>query len=1061
MEPAAPAPDASDASDDWAQLLQLLDAALDLPPAQRNDWLDTLRPPLQRHRTALQRMIRRIELGSDPGGRTDDRYPRFLNTLPKMLDDAHPPFAPGDTSDGPPQTVGDYRLLRELGHGGMGSVWLAERIDGVPKRTVALKLPHAGPATPALVERFARERDILASLEHPHIARLYDAGVTAGGQPYLAMEVVDGQPINAYCDEHALGLAKRIVLMMQVLQAVQHAHAHLVVHRDLKPGNILVTGEGQVRLLDFGIAKLIADGAAQETALTRLGGRAMTLDYASPEQIEGRPITTSSDVYSLGVLLYELLTGARPYRLAGGSSAALQAAILDAEPPRLSVAATDEAQARLRGAGARGLARALRGDLDTIVLKALKKRPEERYATAEAMREDLQRHLDGEPVLARPDSAAYRLRKFVARQRVVVTASAVVVLALLSATAVSVRQARVAQQQTRTAEAVQSFLEDIFKANSAAQPDPTRARQTTARELLDLGAGQIDRALSDAPEAQLQVLKMLTDLYDDLDLQSQVIELAGKRVRLAREVHGPRDLTLADALIELAFVQNNAGDTDAANAAEAEAARILDANPHAPTRLRARLETAMAAGESHSSEEAAAQRRHIEHAVALLSGGPPTLDLLSALQVKSNVMDRQGDAAASIAALSQAIAATEAMGGQARAGLPDLYRSLGQAQAQQGAGAEAEASYRKALQVAQANVGESTPEILNASNDLGSLLRDSGRLRESLDVFDAAQKLALELVAKGNLTPVMPMTFRRQGTALTQFGRIEQGRESLRQAETLSNRLKVSDYHRWGLLEREAENAIERGDFDTARTQLAESQAIQQRLGDDHVPAADSGVTLRTREALASGRPDTSAQALKDFQLADDAKPDSRLRLLKDELSAEVQLAAGDAAGAAALASSVRDRVRASPQQPTLRELQADADEVLGQAQRKAGHAADALAPLKEAVALRAALYDPLASPRLADAQVALASCLLDLGDRAPAQALFDQASAIHAVHPQLGDQYRRPLRELQARLAYKAVSGAPHASRRCSASIARALRQMRCTVRSVTPSSVAISRSS
>ncbi len=1006
-------------TDDWKQLSELLDQALALPPAQRDGWLDTLAPSLQRHRAALERMIRRYEQGSDPGVGASDPTPGFLNTLPKLLDEAHRLPGSSDTNNGAPQTVGDYRLLRELGHGGMGSVWLAERIDGVPKRTVALKLPHAGPATPALAERFARERDILASLEHPHIARLYDAGVTADGQPYLAMEAVDGQPINAYCDERSLDVNQRIALMMQVLQAVQHAHAHLVVHRDLKPGNILVTGDGQVRLLDFGIAKLIADGAAQETALTQAGGRAMTLDYASPEQIEGRPITTASDVYSLGVLLYELLTGVRPYQLAGDSPVALQAAILDTEPARPSTAVTDESHARLRGAGASGLARSLRGDLDTIVLKALKKRPEDRYATAEAMREDLQRHLDGEPVLARPDSAAYRLRKFVARHRVVVAASGVVALALLSATGVSLRQARVAQQQTRTAEAVQSFLEDIFKANSAAQPDPTRARQTTARELLDLGAGQIDRALSDAPEAKLQVLKMLTDLYDDLDLQSQVIELASKRVRLAREVHGPRDLTLADALIELAFVQNNAGDTDAANAAETEAAHVLDANPDAPMRLRARLDTAMAAGDSHSSEEAAAQRLHIEHAVALLSEGPPTLDLLSALQVKSNVMDRQGDAAASMAAVSQAITATEAMGGRARAGLPDLYRSLAAAQARQGAGTEAEASYRKALQVAQANVGEATPEILNASNDLGAFLRDSGRLRDSLEVFDNAQKLALELVAKGNLTPVVPMTFRRQGVALTQFGRIEAGRESLRQAETLSNRLKVSDYQRWGLLEREAENAIEFGDFDSARTKLAESQAIQQRLGDDHVPAANSGVTLRTHEALASGRPDAAAQALKDFQLADDAKPDSRPRLLKDELAAEVQLASGDAAGAAALAASVRDRVQASTRQATLRELQADADAVLGLAQRKAGHAAEALAPLKEAVALRASLYDPAASPRLADAQVALALCLLDAGDRAQAQTLADQASAIHAAHPQLGDQYRRPLRELRARLAH------------------------------------------
>jgi serine/threonine-protein kinase len=265
--------------------------------------------------------------------------------------------------------------VRELGVGGMGAVWLAQRADGLFERPVALKLPHAGPFARVFARHFARERSILAALDHPHIARLYDAGVSANGQPFVALEYVEGVPLTEYCNEHRLGIAARVRLFIDVLQAVQYAHGQLVVHRDLKPANILVTADGGVKLLDFGIAKLVADSASDQTSLTQIGGLALTPDYASPEQITGSPIGVASDICSLGVVLYELLVGRRPYTLQRQSRGALEEAIVAVDVARPSEAAVEETVAQQRASDPARLQRQLKSELDTILLAALAKAP--------------------------------------------------------------------------------------------------------------------------------------------------------------------------------------------------------------------------------------------------------------------------------------------------------------------------------------------------------------------------------------------------------------------------------------------------------------------------------------------------------------------------------------------------------------------------------------------------------------------------------------------------------------------------------------------------------------
>ena len=449
----------------------------------------------------------RLLLKPRHGIETDD----FLGHLPRFDIDAAQGPADGL---GPGSQVGAYRLISEIGRGGMGTVWLAERSDGLMKRRVALKLPRVVWGD-AFAERLGREREILATLEHQHIARLYDAGVDAQGRPFLAMEYVQGQSIDAYCREHSAGVRERIALLVQVMAAVSHAHARLVVHRDLKPGNILVTEDAQVKLLDFGIAKLLEGDRTRETALTELAGRALTLDYASPEQIRGEPLGTASDIYSMAVVAYELLAGMRPYRLKRVSAAELEEAIASAEPPLASASASDPR-----------VARQLRGDLDSILNKALKKAPAERYLTMDAFAQDLQRHVQGEPVDARPDGWRYRASKFVRRYRLQVAAGMVVTVALVAGTSVALWQAREAglsatqakaeaaraQVEAATAKAVQGFIESVFDANSSDQADPVAARATTARELLDRGAERIDRELVSAPEAQLRLYKLLAQM---------------------------------------------------------------------------------------------------------------------------------------------------------------------------------------------------------------------------------------------------------------------------------------------------------------------------------------------------------------------------------------------------------------------------------------------------------------------------------------------------------------------------------------------------------------------
>jgi len=535
----------------WPTLSKLLDQWLDLAPESRVGWIERLGPEYQEVLPALRALLE-----AHPGD-------TFLSTLP-ALSAAGESDSGGFTAD---MRVGPYRLIRELGHGGMGVVWLAERADGAFQRLVALKLP-LGSFQARAFGNFARERDLLARLTHPHIARFYDAGVDQG-QPYIALEYVEGDAITAHCDGRTLAIRQRLLLFLDVLRAVQYAHANLVVHRDLKPSNVLVTSDGEVRLLDFGIAKPLTEGEAQETELTRIGGRALTPNYASPEQITGDPVTTASDVYSLGVVLYELLTGERPYRLKRDTRGSLEEAILSADPVRPSQAADDPDKARARASTPKRLARVLDGDLDTILLKALQKQPSGRYATPDAFAQDLERYLQGQPVLAQPESVWYRARKFVLRNKLGVASAASVVLALGAGFGIALWQTHVARTeqqradtQAATAKAVTEFLQNDVLAQAspnttgpASAPDP----ELRVRTALDRASARIGARFEKQPLVEAAIRQTIGEAYLDLGIYAEAQRHFERVLALRRRALGEKDPATLEALNDLGDVYSEEG----------------------------------------------------------------------------------------------------------------------------------------------------------------------------------------------------------------------------------------------------------------------------------------------------------------------------------------------------------------------------------------------------------------------------------------------------------------------------------------------------------------------
>jgi len=549
----------------WTQIESILDRLLDLPEEERLKQLEKVCSGDLNLMKQVEDVLSAMKQAGD-----------FLETpltldSEDMLDSISPPAPERGLKPG--TKVGVYEIVRQIGRGGMGSVYLAERADKQFKKVVAIKVVRQGMDTEDILKRFHNERQILASLNHPNIAKLLDGGVTPDGYPYFVMEYISGIPLDVYCDRNKLTILERLQLFRVVCEAIHHAHQNLVVHRDLKPSNILITGEGQVKLLDFGVAKVLNPEISALNAIhTRSDTRILTPEYASPEQVRGEQITTASDVYSLGVVLYELLTGHRPYRLAGVIQKEIERVILEEEPTRPSTVITQVEQtkredgttesvspeqiSKARNTNTDRLRRRLRGDLDNIILMAMRKEPKRRYSSAENLSEDIQRHLQEQPVVARKDTPGYRLQKFVKRHTVGVAAAFLVIVSMVTGLYISIWQAQIAAEERNTAEQISEFMVNIFEVSD---PSETRGDLLTAHEILDQGAERLDEELADQPEIKAKMLDVIGRVYRSLGSYQRAQPLLLEALSIRREHNGDEHEEVASSLNNLATLYQDMG----------------------------------------------------------------------------------------------------------------------------------------------------------------------------------------------------------------------------------------------------------------------------------------------------------------------------------------------------------------------------------------------------------------------------------------------------------------------------------------------------------------------
>lgn len=703
----------------WARLAPLLDDLLDLPVDRRAEHLNRIERDQPQIGASLRKLL--AHEATDPD---------FLS-IPVPQVAANTPQAGA--------RVGPYRLSHLLGEGGMGQVWLAERADGLFERKVALKLLHPGLAGAGLRLRFDRERQILASLEHEHIARLLDAGVGVDGQPYLALEYVEGQSIAAYAGQRRLSVVQRLQLFLQVCSAVSHAHASLVVHRDLKPSNILVTPGGQVRLLDFGIAKLLdAPGRDTRSDGTRTGARAFTLHYAAPEQIRGDAVTTAADVYSLGVVLYELLAGSKPYRIVRDSNAEWEEAILAQEPIKPSIAARERGDLVTRAE--RRLVRVLAGDIDNIVLKALQKRPEERYQSVETLAADIRSYLEGRPVAAHGRTFGYRLRKFAHRNAWSIAAVALIIAVLSAGLYVMWLQQRQARAEAQRAQAMHDFVIGLFE---QAQRESGPRQMVDIRKLLDAGARRTRAEFAQQPVMRVELLALIARIRLRLgdyaaamavldqqkgalmtappSVQIESLQLRGDALRLLGRPAKCRDL-LARHEDQL----DERGDAAKRDAADYESTL-------------GRCERAL--------QNRDVARQHFRRALVLReatvdTGGEPAESLVDLASLEADAGNNQVALKGMLDALARLRARHNDQGPLAASiwlNLGTLYREIGNE-------ADAQGAYATSQRLALALYGSGHPASIDAERGLAAIFVDQGKLDAAEALFRQAQAQLVTLL---------------------------------------------------------------------------------------------------------------------------------------------------------------------------------------------------------------------------------------------------------------------------------------------------------------------------
>ncbi|MFL6262201.1 MAG: tetratricopeptide repeat protein [Thermoanaerobaculia bacterium] len=840
------------AADRWRRVEAIFEEVVLLPTAEREERLAELcggDEELRREVTSL--------LAADAGA--DD----FLETPPVPADALAPPSAVG-------QRLGPYLVERKLGEGGMGVVYLAARADGELRQQVAIKVFGYGAERSDLLQRFRAERQILASLDHPNIARFLDGGTTPEGLPYLVMEYVDGLPIDRYCNQNGQDVEARVDLFRQVCAAVQTAHQSLVVHRDIKPSNILVTADGVPHLLDFGIAKLLSGTPLPSAPETTLAGRRlMTPQYASPEQVEGKPITTASDVYSLGVLLYLLLTGRLPYRIdADSRMGEVEQAVLEQQPERPSTAISHTAPtAPADAVQSRRLARRLAGDLDNIVLMALRKEPQRRYASVELLSEDLRRYREGMPVRARPATLGYRTGKFVRRHRLGVGLAAGVFLLVLGlAVAMTVQAARLARQRDEIrrerdkAVAVAGLLEKLF---AVSDPGEARGQSVTAREILDQGAARIRTELQGQPEVQAALAGTIGKAYRGLGLNDRALPLLQQSLELRTRLFGPEHPQVAESLEALGTLTAARGDYDGGEALHRQALKmrrkLLGPGDPAVAESMNSLATDLFSKARYDEAEPlfrgalAINRRHFGNDHEEVATNLANLGLLEKQRrhfPEAEALDRQ------------ALAILRHVYGPAHPMIATGLNNLAVVQTESGNLTGAEASYRQALAAAHRVYGEEHPEIALELNNLAALLAQKGDNAGAEALL--RQSLAIRRKMLGPEHEQVAMGLNNLARAIQDQGRLAEARPLFEESLRISRKALGEEHPRTATtLANLATLRAAQGDYAGAEPLARQALAIRRKaLGEKHPDFGMSLVTLGSMR-LARGAPEEAEPLLR------------------------------------------------------------------------------------------------------------------------------------------------------------------------------------------------------
>ncbi|MCW8823251.1 MAG: serine/threonine-protein kinase [Ignavibacteriaceae bacterium] len=715
------------------------------------------------------------------------------------------------TLDG--KTFGNYRAINQIGFGGMGSVYLAERVDGHFEQKVALKIVKPGMNSQEIVARFEEERQILARLQHPNIARLLDGGISELGLPYFTMEYVEGKPITKYCDDNNLNIEQRLALFIKVCEAVLYAHQNLVIHRDIKPSNILVQEDGRVKLLDFGIAKVFEEDEEQKF-VTRTGIRVMTPEYASPEQVRGEPVSTATDIYSLGLILYQLLTGCPPYEIKSTSALEMERIICLTEPQKpstmitkISVSETDDENkitskfiTEKRKTTVSKLKKRIAGDLDNICLMAIRKEPERRYSSIAQLITDINNHLNELPVSARKSTAGYRARKFIQRHKVGVVVASIAVLIITVVTVfytIQLAEERdKAQLEAEKSKKVSEFLAGIFQVSD---PEQSRGETITARELLDIGVKRIESELSDQPEVMANMLDVTGNVYKSLGLYDNALVLLQKSYSINDSLLGSNSPETVKSLNDLANLNFAMGEYESA---------IEKFNKALKKRKNIYGEESLEAAESMN-------------------------DLAMVLREEGDYDQSEKLLAASLAIRKKLLSSESPEVAQSMNNLALLKEDMGEFE-------EAKKLLEEALQKKEKIYGKIHPSVTETIGNLAFLLQQMGEYEEASKLFNETVEIDKKLF--GNLHPVVSTDLYNLASNTALMGDLNDAEKLYSEVLELDKKL-LGEEHPYIALDLNNLAGIlsDKGDYAKAEKLYKESLALNTKIyGEKHPEVATS-----------------------------------------------------------------------------------------------------------------------------------------------------------------------------------------------------------------------------